>query len=82
MATVNLTSNLSAEATHPAHWHACERCRGLYLQEGDGECELTEHDTPNENGIIVYGYCDAVCYRGDRPPNSREGQQVAAGTEP
>ena len=82
MATVNLTTNLSAGRTHPAHWHACERCRGLYLRADDGECELIEHDTPGENGVIVYGYCDAVCYRGDRPPNSREGQRVAEGTEP
>jgi hypothetical protein len=82
MATVNVTTNLSAEGTHLAHWHACERCRGLYMQADDGECDLKEHDTPSEEGIIIYGYCDAVCYRGDRAPNSREGQQVAEGSEP
>ena len=82
MATVNLTTNQSAEGTHLAHEHACERCRGLYMQAADGECCLNEHDTPSEDGVIVYGYCDAVCFRGDRPLRSREGQQVAEGSEP
>ena len=79
MATVEVTTKVPAKGTHPAHWHACERCRGLYMQAGNGKCSLIEHDTPSEAGIIVYGYCDAVCYRGDRPPHSREGQQVADG---
>jgi hypothetical protein len=52
------------------------------MQSDDGECSLIEHATPSENGVSVYGYCDAVCYRGDRPPHSREGQQVAEGSEP
>ena len=82
MATIEVTTNVPAEGTHPAHCHACERCGGLYMQSDDGQCGLLEHDTPSENGIVVYGYCDAVCYRGDRPPNSREGQQVDEGSEP
>ena len=81
MATVEVVSNVPVEGKHPAHRHACERCRGLYLQADNGECSLIEHDAPGENGIIVYGFCDAVCYRGDRPLRSREGQQVAAGGE-
>jgi hypothetical protein len=49
------------------------------MQADDGECSLIEHDAPGENGIIVYGHCDVVCYRGDRQLRSREGQQVAEG---
>jgi hypothetical protein len=49
------------------------------MQAGNAKCSLIDHDTPSQSGIIVYGYCDAVCYRGDRPPHSREGQQVADG---
>ena len=81
MATVKVISNVPVEDTHPAHRHACERCRGLYMQADNGECSLIEHGTPSEDGIVVYGFCDAVCYRGDRPLRSLEGQQVAEGRE-
>ena len=81
MATVNVTSTVPVEGTHPPHRHACERCHGLYIRVDEGECGLTDHSTPNENGIVFYGFCDAVCYRGDRPIQSREGQQVTEGIE-
>jgi hypothetical protein len=72
----------AVEATHPAHRHACEHCGGLYKRAGAGECGLIDHGAASGNGIVVYGYCDAVCYRKDRPQCSRHGQQVAEGTEP
>ena len=81
MATIDVTPNVPVEGTHPAHRHACECCHGLYMQADDGKCSSVEHDTPSEDGIVVYGYCDGVCYRGDRPRGSREGQQVAEGSE-
>jgi hypothetical protein len=82
MASVNVTPTVPVEGTHPTHRHACERCHGLYIQVGDGDCSLADHGTPDENSIIAYGYCDAVCYRGDRPLHSREGQQIPEGREP
>ncbi|HEY4900983.1 MAG TPA: hypothetical protein VIH91_09230 [Terriglobales bacterium] len=81
MATVKARPSVPAVGTHPAHQHACERCHGLYMRVDGGECSLADHGTPNENGIVSYGYCDAVCYRGDRPFQSREGRQVAEGSE-
>lgn len=77
MATIKVSSNVPVADTHPAHRHACERCYGLYMRAAKGECSMAEHNMPSADGIVVYGYCDPVCYRGDRPLRSREGQQVA-----
>lgn len=81
MASVKLPQR-GTEAIQPAHRHACERCGGLYMRAGKGECSRIEHDMPNDTGIVVYGYCDAVCYRGGRPLHSREDQQIPEGREP
>jgi len=81
MTIVEVRPNEPVEGTYPAHRHACERCHGLYMKAGNRECSRIEHDPPGENGIVVFGFCDAVCYRGDRPLRSREGQRVAEGSE-
>ena len=81
MATVDVTKKVPVEGFYSAHRHACERCHGLYMKAAGGKCGQTEHAAPNQNGMIFYGYCDAVCYRGDRPLHSREGQLVAEGRE-